>query len=125
MGDMLDKAKESWSLAEEYWREVISLNFSANRFYYSLFQIADEFNRSSAGKKLKRGEKQSSHELIRAVVREAMPTGKMYLLKTFKELGELRVTADYHCENITLNELDEELVREARELFTFFETKLG
>ena len=109
----------------EFRSEDISLNFAANRFYYSLYQIADEFNKSPAGSNKRKYETESFHALIRKVVRDAIPSGKNNLFKAFRELRELRDTADYQCDSITLDELDEELILEAKELFTLFEEKLN
>lgn len=121
---MLHKAKESWELAEDFRNADVGLNFSANRFYYSLYQIADEFNRSPNGKKFKKAEKQSFHKLMIQVVRDSLPIGKTNLLDAFNELRDLRVQADYTPEEIELSDLDDGLVDEAKELFTLFEAKL-
>jgi len=125
MSSMLDKAKASWKLSEEYWSEVISLNFAANRFYYSLYQIADEVNKSPAGGNRRKYENESFHSFMRNVVRDVVPPGKRNLFQAFQELRELRDTADYQCENITLDDLDKELIHEAKELFTLLEQKLS
>lgn len=60
-----------------------------------------------------------------SVVRDCVPIGKKYLFDTFRELKSLRRQADYSPTNITMSDLEPDLLREAKELFGLVEKKLA
>lgn len=123
MSDMADKARESRSIAESFVEADTSLNFAANRHYYSLYQIANAFNESPNGEDYKKQGNQSYHMFTRHIVDKALST-KRYLLWTLDELRDLRVQADYYPGDIERSDLDDSLLDEVKELYEYFENKI-
>jgi len=131
---MLDKAKHSKDFAVALHTGDCDFDFATNRYYYSLYQIADQYaitclnrnigaeldalrGRARAGHNVR---VKTFHNVMLDVVRDFVPNGKMALYNNYKSLKGLRRKADYYPAPVRKIELDSTKSK-ALELFGLFE----
>lgn len=92
MSTLRDKAITSWEIAEALRADETKINFTANRYYYALFQAAWWRNEQSPIP-LKKREDEGTHQFANRIVDGiSNETKRKRIFRTFKTL---RITADY------------------------------
>lgn len=107
-------------IAESFFNGSLYLDLCANRYYYSLYQMADAYALKCLKRNIykeleeKRGRRKSekssariptSHFAMEGVIREFIGDNRKDLLKNFKILKSLRHTADYYPSPVNKEQL--------------------
>ncbi len=97
---LLEKSKENWSAFEQL-RGDDKLDAAANRLYYSIFQAVKAY--AVVTGKTKIDETNSVHNMMKRIV-----SAEGGDARTFSDAMEMRKTADYMPQSITMLELDQD-----------------